>query len=169
MMTTFRAIIRVGILLLGIFEFMVVMEMILLVDTTKIHHLYYRHALYPRDWFNVDTRLLLYFATALLGMLRVMYATSSGTLGPWVGTTLVHAIETGFVWRLASLQHFNTSQDGVLQLMYKVLHLQVGNINSTLVLVVVPTILLLCVIRGPNKRRMGLIEEIVDANKRKAH
>lgn len=148
--------------LLGVFELYVALEIFLVAQSEEAHTfqfraLRYKHALYPALYLeDREVRLLLCTCTCFLGLLRLSFAMSEGGWGPWLCIIATHAIETATIWSLALTgKHFNPLGYDLLTLMKKVLRVEVGTAESSLVLIVVPLLLLLCLLHGPSRFNAG--------------
>ncbi|RYH17550.1 hypothetical protein EON65_28410 [archaeon] len=151
----FSIFVSVGVFLLGVFELVVAIELLF------FHHnktLTYRHNLYPPGILKQDHgRYMMCVLTAFLGFNRLSWALSYGELGTWLAVVLTHICELLFVWNLAfTAPHFNTLRLPVLDVVKRVLTVEIGTLESTVVLLVVPTTLILLLIHGPNSMDVKL-------------
>eukprot|EP01039_Chlorochromonas_danica_P001369 gene1369-1490_t len=148
--------------LLGGFELYAALEIFLIAQSEETHAvqfraLRYKQALYPALYLeDRQVRLLLCTCTCFLGLLRLSFATSEGGWGPWLCIVAAHAMETATIWSLALTgKQFNPLGYDLLTLMKKVLRVEVGTVETSLVLIAVPLLLLLCLLHGPGRSNAG--------------
>lgn len=147
-MALFRHFVRLLIVVLGLFEMVLVYR--LFTEMDKVHD---DASFFPKEFFELPFRHLLAAFIFLLGLIRIVWGTGDNTLFAWIAITVAHAGECLFLWSMASLPHFNVGHDTLIDLIKKVASVRVGNVNSTVVLFVVPVLVILLVLHGPGDSR----------------
>ncbi len=149
MASAFRRVIRIIFFALGWFEMMMVYKLL----TLEAGPLNQEQLYYPADFFRFPTRYFLIIFTFLLGMIRLVWSVGDNSFPAWLFIVSAHLGELTFLWRMASLPHFNRGNAPLPKLIEKVISLQVGNANSRLILLIVPVLVLLLIVHGPGDSR----------------
>lgn len=147
----FAVFVSVGVFLLGVFELLVAIELLFFPHNKTLT---YRHNLYPPEILKPEHgRYMMCVLTAFLGLNRLAWALSYGELGTWLAVVLTHVCELLFVWNLAvTAPHFNPLRLSFLEVVKRVFTMEIGTMESRVVLLVVPTTLILLLIHGPNSQ-----------------
>lgn len=147
-MGLFRRVVRLLMVVLGLFEMVMVYR--LFTEKELVHK---DASFFPKEFFELPGRHLLAIFTFLLGLIRIVWGVGNNTLFAWIAITFAHLGECLFLWTMASLPHFNVGHDALIDLIKKVASVRVGNVNSTVVLFVVPLLVILLVLHGPGDSR----------------
>lgn len=155
MQLPFKLVLRVVIFLLGLYEFGWLINFYL----KGVHAV-------KSDFLLNDADLIVMHKPALylnlififfLGLNRVCWAAGvhfypkQNHFWSWMNLVLTHAVELFFFLNLAMLPHFNTSGDAsVVDVYLKGINQELGNQHSRDILLVVPTLLLMTLLHGPN-------------------
>mmetsp|Transcript_43330 Transcript_43330/g.86095 ORF Transcript_43330/g.86095 Transcript_43330/m.86095 type:complete len:154 (+) Transcript_43330:49-510(+) len=138
-------------LILGLFEFWLVIKMEVLKDFSTVNDL----KLFPPTFVHDrSVYLLVCTFTLFLGLLRISWAVSGRTVLSWICLILTHVIETTFLWNLALLPHWNTNRLALPDLIQEVLAKK-HDIPSSVLLFLVPGIALFFLLCGPNLKGRG--------------
>lgn len=137
---------------LGIVEFWVALELFS-ADAAQLPRLQAKHYIYPGHVLtDLHSCYLVCMFAVFLGLLRLSWVAGSGGFAPWVCIVLTHFMETVYLWGLAlTSQHFNPKGYNVSTMVEKVLTLHVGTAESCVVLMVVPALVLLLLLHGPQR------------------
>jgi hypothetical protein len=146
-----RQFIRGLFFVLGWFEMFMVFKLL----TKRPMENHEEQLYYPQSFFQQPTLYLLVIFTFFLGLLRLVWCVGDNTFPAWLFILAAHLGELTFLWKLASMGHFNPMGGSLPDLIQRVAKLEVGNANTRLVLFIVPVLILLLVVHGPGRSSGG--------------